>query len=160
MSLTLDGRDEWCELATLFNTATSRLREQRAHIYQRELLLDSVLQNTSLAIVLTDDTRRVLYGNLAARHLLAHGLPLEGKRLPELVDDQDEIAKLLQKAKSGVFSINRQQQQQIWHLNCAVMRMNGVQHHLYQFKPLTQELTRAEIQTWKKSDPGHQPRAE
>ncbi|MBO1270925.1 GHKL domain-containing protein [Shewanella sp. 4t3-1-2LB] len=150
VSLTLDGRDEWCELATLFNTATSRLREQRAHIYQRELLLDSVLQNTSLAIVLTDDTRRVLYGNLAARHLLAHGLPLEGKRLPELVDDQDEITSLLQQAKTGVFSINREQQQQIWHLNCAVMRMNGVQHHLYQFKPLTQELTRAEIQTWKK----------
>ncbi|MCL1074393.1 sensor histidine kinase [Shewanella dokdonensis] len=150
VSLTLDGHDEWRELAALFNTATARLRKQRAHIYQRELLLDSVLQNTSLAIVLTDEQRRVLYANLAARHLLAQGSPLEGKRLPELVGDQDEIAKLLQKAKSGVFSINRQQQQQIWHLNCAVMRMNGVQHHLYQFKPLTQELTRAEIQTWKK----------
>ncbi|WP_228730488.1 sensor histidine kinase [Shewanella yunxiaonensis] len=150
VSLSVTGHDEISQLAKCFNQASDAMRRQRTHIFQRELLLDTVLQNTTLAIVLTDGQGFVLFSNLAARHLLAKGQLLEGRNLTDIAASSGDISSILSQPQDGVFSIERSGEQQIWHLSCAEMRMNGLQHHLYQFKPLTQELTRAEIQTWKK----------
>ena len=38
---------------------------------QRELLLDTIVQNTPVAMVLVDPNRRVVFGNLAARKVCA-----------------------------------------------------------------------------------------
>jgi two-component system nitrogen regulation sensor histidine kinase NtrY len=45
---------------------------------QRELLLDTVVQNTPVALVLTDSGGRVAYANIAARHLFNEGAALQG----------------------------------------------------------------------------------
>jgi len=45
---------------------------------QRELLLDTVVQNTPVALVLTDAGEHVVYANSAARQLLAAGRSLQG----------------------------------------------------------------------------------
>ncbi|WP_037438842.1 sensor histidine kinase [Shewanella mangrovi] len=150
VSLSVNGADELSQLALRFNQASDSMRRQRAHIFQRELLLDTVLQNTSLAILLADEQGQVLFANLAARHLLGQGQQLERKAVATIANANEELASILLEPRDGVFSLERNGEQQIWHLSYASMRMNGMQSQLYQFKPLTQELTQAEIQTWKK----------
>lgn len=150
VSLNVSGNDELSQLAQRFNQASDSMRKQRADIFQRELLLDTVLQNTSLAILLADEQGRVLFANIAARHLLGQGSMLEHKTLAEVSAANEDVEAIITQPRDGVFSLQRGDEQQIWHLSYANMRMNGMALQLYQFKPLTQELTQAEIQTWKK----------
>jgi PAS domain-containing protein len=56
------------------------IREQRQHLAQRELLLDTVVQNTPAALVLTDAEAHVVYANIAARQLLGGGRSLEDRK--------------------------------------------------------------------------------
>ena len=53
-SIAVDRRDELGELIRMHNALGQTLREQRQHLVQRELLLDTVVQNTPVALVLTD----------------------------------------------------------------------------------------------------------
>ena len=64
----------------------ARLRAQRQDLYQRELLLDTVIQASPLALVLTNATGTLLYANLAARQLLGGGRKLEGLALSPLLE--------------------------------------------------------------------------
>ena len=64
----------------------TRLRAQRQDLYQRELLLDTVIQASPLALVLTNATGTILYANLAARQLLGAGRKLEGLAFGGLLD--------------------------------------------------------------------------
>jgi two-component system, NtrC family, nitrogen regulation sensor histidine kinase NtrY len=62
------------------------LRAQRQDLYQRELLLDTVIQASPLALLLTNANGTILYGNLAARQLLGGGRKLEGLRSAPLLE--------------------------------------------------------------------------
>ena len=53
---------------------------QRAHLVQRELLLDTVMQNSPVALLLVDANDRIAYANIASRHLLSEGRSLHGLR--------------------------------------------------------------------------------
>ena len=78
-ALRVDSRDELGELRMALNELGNALREQRAHLTQRELLLDTVTQNSPVALLLVDAYRHVVYTNLAARHLLGEGRTLNGQ---------------------------------------------------------------------------------
>ena len=69
---------ELSALSKAYNSLGDVLRRERLDLYQRELLLDTVIQATPLALVLTDDSGRVIYSNVAARQLLYTGHKLEG----------------------------------------------------------------------------------
>jgi len=58
---------------TAHNELAAALREQRAHLVQRELLLDTVMQNSPVALVLVDANDRIAYANIAARPLVERG---------------------------------------------------------------------------------------
>lgn len=64
-------------LAEVLQHMSAQLRQERATLYQRELLLDTVLQSSPSAMVLTDQTGRVLMTNPAARVLLHQGRSLK-----------------------------------------------------------------------------------
>ena len=55
------------KLVTAYNALGGKLRSQRQDLYQRELLLDTVIQASPLALILTNATGTILYANLAAR---------------------------------------------------------------------------------------------
>ena len=80
LSLVVDRDDELGELMTAHNELAAALRTQRAHLVQRELLLDTVMQNSPVALVLVDAHERIAYANIAARHLLSEGRSLNGLR--------------------------------------------------------------------------------
>jgi PAS domain-containing protein len=66
-SLSIDRTDEFAVLFKTHNQLGELLREQRQSIFQRELMLDTVIQNSPQVMLLTDDRDRVLYANFAAR---------------------------------------------------------------------------------------------
>ena len=55
------------------------LRAERNELYQRELLLDTLLQGAPMAILLFNPLDRVAYANAAARRLFAPGAVEEAR---------------------------------------------------------------------------------
>ena len=77
LSIASRGSDELGRLVALHNALGAALREQRQHLLERELLLDTLVQNTPVALLLSDDGGRVAYANIAARRLLGNGRSLD-----------------------------------------------------------------------------------
>jgi nitrogen fixation/metabolism regulation signal transduction histidine kinase len=146
-----DADDELGELVASHNALGEALREQRLALVQRELLLDTMVQNTPVAMLLVDPSRRVVHANLAARKLLGEGHKLEGQdfdallaRTPEAVRDAFE------RGGDGMFSLGDDDNEDIYHLARRQFRLNGRRHELVLLRQLTAELRRQEVQTWKK----------
>ncbi|HEY5927268.1 MAG TPA: PAS domain-containing protein, partial [Kofleriaceae bacterium] len=89
-SLAWPSNDELGELVDAHNKLGDTLRGQRESIVQRELLLDTMVQNTPVAMLLCDPGGHIVYGNLAARHLLAGGRRLEGVLMRVLLEAAPE----------------------------------------------------------------------
>ncbi|QCO68481.1 HAMP domain-containing histidine kinase [Luteimonas yindakuii] len=147
-----DGRGELAELVEAHNRLGDVLREQRNSLVQRELLLDTMVQNTPVAMVLLDGVRRVVFGNLAARKLLGGGRRLEGQDFDAVIDEAPvALREALARGGDGMFSVgDDDDQEDIYHLSRRLFRLNGRRHELVLLRLLTAELRRQEVQTWKK----------
>jgi nitrogen fixation/metabolism regulation signal transduction histidine kinase len=80
VSVTRATRDEMGGLVAAYNDLGDKLRSERQSLYQRELMLDTVIQTTPLALVLTNANDHVLYSNTTARQLFNEGRKFEGDR--------------------------------------------------------------------------------
>src|SRR5690606_37848530 len=89
-SLAWPKNDELGELVTAHNALGGTLRAQRGWRGQRELLRDTMVQNTPVAMLLCDRGGHIVYANLAARKLLAGGRRLEGVLLRVLLESAPE----------------------------------------------------------------------
>ncbi len=134
-------------LAQALRQMTESLSVQRATLHQRELLLDTIIQTSPSAIVLTDSQDRVLLANPAARQLVWRGAKFEGMRWHEVLRHMPPLLHACQQQQSGLVELSAQS---IWHLSCHQFSLNQRQHMLYQVKPMTQEWQQAEIGAWKK----------
>jgi nitrogen fixation/metabolism regulation signal transduction histidine kinase len=141
-------------LATLFNESAQVLRRERQYIYQRELLLDKVIQSSPNVMLLLDDQQRIIYANDAARHLFNQGIGIEGLKLPELLKGlSEELAIALNNPKGGLFTLacdTEDGEDETWHLSRGRFLLNGQYHHLILLKQMTRELNRQEVAVWKK----------
>jgi nitrogen fixation/metabolism regulation signal transduction histidine kinase len=150
-SLRVDSRDELGELRVALNELGNALREQRAHLTQRELLLDTVTQNSPVALLLVDAYRHVVYANLAARHLLGEGRNLNGQDFGALLA---RVPEALRAAIAGgtdtLFSVQLGAEEETFHLSQRGFLLQGAPHRLYLLKRLTREISRQEVATWKK----------
>ena len=146
-----DGRGELAELVEAHNRLGDVLREQRNALVQRELLLDTMVQNTPVAMLLFDSSHHVVFANLAARKLLGGGKRLEGHDLDAIVEGAPpSLREALDRGGDGMFSVGDDEQEDIYHLSRRVFRLNGRRHELILLRLLTAELRRQEVQTWKK----------
>ena len=146
-----DGSGALRELVDAHNELGTVLRGQRNTLVQRELLLDTVVQNTPVAMVLLDPRQRVVLGNLAARRLLGGGHRLEGRDFDEVLADAPEALRdALARGGDGMFSVGSEDEEDIYHLSRRMFRLNGRGHELVLLRALTAELRRQEVQTWKK----------
>ena len=158
VSLPVGGDKQLQALAVLFNESAEALRKERQYIYQRELLLDKVIQSSPNVMLLLDDEQRVIYANDAARHLFNQGLRIEGIELNELIAQvADEFSAALANPKDGLFSLsaknsdsNGDGEPETWHLSRGQFLLNGQFHHLILLKQMTRELNRQEVAVWKK----------
>lgn len=150
VGLTPPGND-LAEIVAAHNALGDTLREQRIALVQRELLLDTVVQNTPIALVLVDASRRVVLANLAARRLLGDGHRLEGHHLDELVAKaHPALADVMGRGGDALFSVGNDEDEDVIHLSRRSFRLNGRPHELFLLRQLTAELRRQEVQTWKK----------
>ena len=134
-----------------YNGLGSKLRSQRQDLYQRELLLDTVIQASPLAMVLTNATGTILYGNLAARELLSHGRRLEGLALAPLLESQPEaLREALEDTRDQLFTTPLGDEAQVYHVSHRQFLLNGQPHRLRLLKQLTRELNAQEVAVWKK----------
>jgi signal transduction histidine kinase len=150
-SLAWPKNDEVGDLVAAHNELGDALRDQRLALVQRELLLDTMVQNTPVAMLLFDPGGHVVYGNLAARKLLGGGRRLEGMSLDDLLESAPEpLREAVARGGDGLFAVERDDEEEIYYLARSGFRLNGRPHELFVLRHLTAELHRQEVKTWKK----------
>ncbi len=150
-SLHWPQNDELADLVTAHNHLGDVLREQRLGLVQRELLLDTMVQNTPVAMLLTAEGGAIVYANLAARQLLHGGRKLEGLHLVALLEQATPaLREALARGGDGLFTTGEGEDEEVYHLARRRFTLNGRKHELLLLRQLTLELRRQEVQTWKK----------
>ena len=158
-SLHWPQNDELADLIAAHNDLGQVLREQRLGLVQRELLLDTMVQNTPVAMLLVTDfaantgtaAGTIVYANLAARQLLSEGRKLEGHGLGDILETAAPALKeALARGGDGLFTAGDGEDEEVYHLARSAFTLNGRRHELLLLRHLTTELRRQEVQTWKK----------
>ncbi len=144
-------KDELGALIDTHNALGAALREQRQHLAQRELLLDTVLQHSPVALLLVDPGGRVTLANLAARQLLGEGRSLAGLDFERLAASLPHaLRRALELGEDSLFSLEMDGMEESFHLSQRGFRLHGRPHRLYLLRRMTRELARAEVAVWKK----------
>jgi two-component system nitrogen regulation sensor histidine kinase NtrY len=150
-SLRWPRHDELGELVDAHNALGDVLRDQRLGLVQRELLLDTMVQNTPVAMLLVAESGPIVYANIAARQLLNQGRKLEGHAIAEvLARAAAPLRDALDRGGDGLFSVGSEDEEEIYHLARRSFLLNGRKHELLLLRQITVELRRQEVQTWKK----------
>lgn len=150
-SLAWARRDELGELVEAHNALGDTLREQRIGLVQRELLLDTMVQNTPVAMLLFGPGGRIVYANVAARKLLHDGRRMEGVAQSALLERAPEpLREAIARGGDGLFAVESGEEEEIYYLARRGFRLNGRAHELFVLRHLTAELRRQEVRTWKK----------
>lgn len=154
------GNDELGDLVQAHRELGDVLREQRQGLVQRELLLDTMVQNTPVSMLLManggDGVQRVVFSNLAARKLLHNGWKLEGQRMQDVLETMPvELRDAIVRGGDSLFAVREgdsddDDDEQVYHLSRRNFHLNGRPHDLLLIRLLTAELRRQEVQTWKK----------
>ena len=146
------GRDdELADLIRAHHALGDAFREQRQHLAQRELMLDTVVQNTPVALVLIDARGRVAYANIAARHLLGAGRSLDGVAFDALLQDAPPgLHRAVGAGEDSLFSVAMDDGEETFHLSQRAFRLQGRPHRLFSFRRMTRELSRQEVATGKR----------
>jgi two-component system, NtrC family, nitrogen regulation sensor histidine kinase NtrY len=151
VSLAESRHDEFGDLVHAHNELGRVLRDERQNLFQRELLLDTMVQNSPIALLLIDAGDHVVYANLAARALLNGGRAMNGFDFGRIVDEcPPALRQALASGGDGLFTVPIEQEEETFHLSQRSFRLHGREHRMYLIKRLTRELGRQEVKTWKK----------
>jgi nitrogen fixation/metabolism regulation signal transduction histidine kinase len=149
--------DEVGDLVEAHNALGQVLRDQRLELVRRELLLDTMVQNTPVAMLLIAEHGAIVFANIAARQLLNRGRKLEGHHLTDVLHEAPSLREALERGGDGLFTAAREasaagdgEEDDIYHLARRSFTLNGRSHELLLLRLLTSELRRQEVQTWKK----------
>ncbi|MEJ6003317.1 sensor histidine kinase [Paucibacter soli] len=150
-SLAAQGRGELAQLTRLHKELGLALREQRQQLAQRELLLDSVVQNTPVALLLVDGKDQIAYANIAARQMLGEGRSLQGRILELLLAEAPAgLAEALHSGRDQLFTINEKDGEESFHVSQRLLSLQGLPHRLILLRRMTRELSRQEVASWKR----------
>jgi two-component system, NtrC family, nitrogen regulation sensor histidine kinase NtrY len=120
-------------------------------LVQRELLLDTVMQNSPVAMVLVDARGRVAFANIASRQLLGEGRSLNGLLFADaLAQSPAALRDASQREGDALISAEIEGVEETFHLSQRAFILQGQSFNLYLFRRLTRELSRQEVATWKK----------
>jgi nitrogen fixation/metabolism regulation signal transduction histidine kinase len=143
--------DEVGDLVALYNRMGDVLRAKRNEIYERELLLDTLLQGAPMAIVLLNPLDRVAYANAAARRLFGRRGRLEGLALDDLDAPAPALRDaLLAGADTTVTALTPAGEDETYRLVFRSFHLNTQRHRLAVIEVLTPDVRRQELSAWKK----------
>ena len=142
--------DEVDELLALYNELADALRNEHGNLYQRELLLDTLLQTAPVATVLVSGADRIVFSNRAARQLLGRGRRLEGRRFANVLTEcSAAMQEALASSADSLFTVTDGAVDETFRATRTHFQLNVRAHTLYTIERLTPELRRHEVQTWK-----------
>jgi nitrogen fixation/metabolism regulation signal transduction histidine kinase len=151
VSVTQATRDEMGALAAAYNDLGDQLRVERQSLYQRELMLDTVIQATPLALVLTNANDHVVYSNTHARQLFNEGRKFEGDRFAAHLEASPQpLQEAVQRGGDTLFTLELGGEPQVFHVSQRRFLLNAQPHRLLLLKQLTREINSQEVATWKK----------
>ncbi|MDX1381432.1 MAG: ATP-binding protein [Xanthomonadales bacterium] len=145
-----EGADELGQLVAVYNELAQALREERFGLFQRELLLDTVIQSSSVAVVITNPTGSIVYANREARDFLGGEDPQGRELLPLCAAISGELATQVAEQRDGLVTVGSEDDPEVFHVTSRDFNLNARIHHLFLFKQLTREIARREVATWKK----------
>ena len=120
--------DELGDLVAAHNALSGALRDERQTLFQRELLLDTVIQTTDIALVLTNANGQVVYSNTAARELFNARKPINGFRFDELLAaGPAAFAEAVDLERDGLFTLEADEPQ-TFHLSQNAFTLNAQPH--------------------------------
>jgi two-component system, NtrC family, nitrogen regulation sensor histidine kinase NtrY len=145
------GDRELDALVALYNGMGDVLRNERNEIYQRELLLDSLLQGAPMAILLFNPLGRVAYANGTAHRLFARAGRLEGAPRTDLKSPAAGLSAALLAGKDvTVAAANAAGEEETYRLVFRTFPLNALPHTLAVVEVLTQDVRRQELSAWRK----------
>ena len=144
------------QVVQLFNQVTDKLRAEKQSVFQRELLLDKVVNASDVVTLLVNHRQTIVFANFAAKKQFQRAAMLGEqwdklieKRAPELKPHLNKNNAIIQLQELGNNSCEVLGEQS-WHLSRHQVKLHGAVHQLILLKPLTKELHRQELATWKK----------
>ncbi|HEX6161037.1 MAG TPA: ATP-binding protein [Thermoanaerobaculia bacterium] len=151
MRLAAPERDPAGGVKRIYNDVANILRTQRNDIYQKELLLDTILQRTPVAVVLVNAADRIVFSNTAARELFARGGRIDGHRFADILETLVEpLRDAVLAGGDGIVTIPGDHEE-TFHLSIRSVHLNTQLHRLVLVERLTPELRRQEVAVWKKA---------
>ena len=147
LRLHVTGSDEITDLITVYNDIGDVLRNQRNESVQRELLFETVLQASPLAMILTSDHGRIVFVNRAGRDLFGGGEQIEGRKFDELAEQVPALQEALGAGTSAIFTVDGE----TFQLTRRTFYLNTREHVLCLIARLTQDLRRQELDIWKRA---------
>ncbi len=146
--------DEVGRLIRRFNVLAETLRRDRSGMYQKEMLLETVLAASTTIAVIVNEGGRVVYANVSAEQFLGGGQRIEGRLLDELLAaGPKELRDAASALTDILFTCERSgsDEPETFHLSKHYFEISTQRHTLLMLKPLTKELVRKEVETWKKA---------
>ena len=151
ISISRGANDELGELVSAYNSLGAVLRRERLDLHQRELMLDTVIQTSPLALVLTNAGGRIVFSNIAARQLLHAGRKLEGLDLASVLQTCPEpLREAIAGGTDVLFTVQEGSEANVFHVSQRRFVLNAQEHRLVLLKQLTRELAAQEVAVWKK----------
>ena len=139
-------------IITIFNQTSENLRDERQHIYQREMLLDKVLNASPMVTILVDHRGKIVFTNAAAQAAFAIEGSILGRDWPSLVDSlAPEFQTALRNNGESIFTLSdKKGLAQAWHVATSNVTIHHAKHQLFLLKAITEQLSKQEVATWKK----------
>jgi two-component system nitrogen regulation sensor histidine kinase NtrY len=151
ITIASDRDDELGLLVESHNEVANILREERQNLYQKELLLETVFETTPVAMLLSDDGGRVLYGNVASREMLTEGRAITGLALKDLIQQLPAVvSEAIMQEVDGLISLELDGETRTYYVLNRYFTLNVRRQRLLQIREMTQEFRRQEVSTWKK----------
>jgi nitrogen fixation/metabolism regulation signal transduction histidine kinase len=151
LSIARGTNDELGDLVESYNTLGSVLRRERLDLHQRELMLDTVIQTSPLALVLTNANARIVFSNISARQLLGGGRKLEGLDFGEVLKQAPgPLRDAITGGTDTLFTVQEGAEANVFHVAQRRFVLNAQEHRLVLLKQLTRELAAQEVAVWKK----------
>jgi nitrogen fixation/metabolism regulation signal transduction histidine kinase len=163
-----NGDEPLVNLVRRFNKLGEVLRTEHNDRYQREILLETVLETTAMAVVLCNEALRIVYANGAARDLFGGGRKLDGQDFREILARAPAaFRQAIEQETDTIFSVETAAPAdgggapggeagptgapETYHLARRYFQLSMQPHILFILKPLTRAILRKEAETWKRT---------
>jgi nitrogen fixation/metabolism regulation signal transduction histidine kinase len=147
------------DLVRRFNKLGEAMRTEHNDRYQREILLETVLETTAMAVILCNEAMRIVYANGAARELFGEGRKLDGQDFRAILAAAPAaFRQAIEQETDTIFSVETPAPEagptgapETYHLARRYFQLSMQPHILFILKPLTRAILRKEADTWKRT---------